>query len=392
MDDDLPSAAVGILPLGALGAAFFHHLTRGRADAGRVQFIERRGSARGAAWRERGTVRIAAEESAHAFAAAEVCRPDLLACGAAGWLPEVLLVCTQPDQLLLVVTDYVTLLDRLHAAHGLATALARLPLLVLCSNGIYHERVRRFLVELLEEAMLYGRLPDLWSGPMGRIVGKLLRGVTVQTGYRAGSGAEAVFHAGPAGRTTLAGGDPVHRRRGAELLQSLGGWFEAADTAPPVRVEFDKALINLWGNLLGQLKAIDETGAFRPLPVRDLFPEPECPELRELSRHVFAVGRAVRAYREDEDFDQLHRTALAGAIGPGGHVPSSLQWISAQLRAGTLRPELTPTETWLLDPLTRFARTAGLDETARYFTTLRQRVEQRLALAVAARTGRVFSP
>ncbi len=385
MRSDLP-AAVGILPVGALGAAFFHHLTHElREMDGRVQFIERRGSAHGVALRERGSLIISADGTPRTLAVSEVCSPDLVACHEAGWLPEVLLVCTQTDQLLAVVGDYISLLERLHAAHGLETALARLPLLVLCSNGIYHERVRRFLVELLEEAMLYGRLPDLWSGAMGRIVGKMLRGVTIQTGHRAGTGTDAIFHPGPRGRTTLAGGDPAERRRCAELLTNLGGWFEAADTAPPVRVEFDKALINLWGNLLGQLRAIDEAGEFRLLRVRDIFPESECPELRELARHVIAVGRAVHAYRDEEDFEQIYRATVAIAAGPREHVPSSLKWIEAQLRAGTLRPQLAPTETWLLDPLIRYARTAGLDDAASYFVALRQRVEQRLAIAIAHR-------
>lgn len=384
MNNDLPAAAVGILPVGALGVAFFHHLTRGlREMDGRVQFIERRGSAHGGSLRAMGSLHIAAEGHTHVLASSGVCRPDLLGCCEVGWLPEVLLICTQTDQLLPVVSDYVALLERLYAAHDLDTALARLPLLVLCSNGIYHERVRRFLVELLEEGMLYGRLPDLWAGAMSRIVGKLIRGVTIQTGHREGTGASAIFHPGPLGRTTLAGGDHAARRHCAELLSRLGGWFEAADTAPPVRVEFDKALVNLWGNLLGQLKAIDDGGAFHLLKVRDIFPDAECPELRELARHVFEVGRAVRAYREDEDFDEIYRKALAVAAGPREHVPSSLKWIQAQLIAGTLRPQLAPTESWLLDPLIRFASTAGLDTAAEYFASLRRRVEQKLALAIA---------
>ncbi len=384
MGTEKPATAVGILPVGALGVAFFHHLTSGPGgNDGSVCFIERSGSASATLLRERGTLFIADGAAVRELSVAEVCRPDLLECGDAHRLPAVLLVCTQTDQLLSVIGDYISLLERLHAAHGPETALARLPLLVLCSNGIYHERVRRYLVELLEEAMLYGRLPDLWTGPMAAIVGKLLRGVTIQTGHREGTGADAIFHPGPRGRTTLAGGDPVQRRRCAQLLQSLGGWFEAAESAPPVRVEFDKALINLWGNLLGQLKAIDADGAFRLLKVRDIFPESECPELRELARHVVAVGRAVRAYREEEEFEAIYHTALTIAASPREHIPSSLQWIEAQLRAGTLRPQLAPTEAWLLDPLTRFARTAGLDDTVRYFAALRQRVEQRLVAAIA---------
>ena len=91
----------------------------------------------------------------------------------------------------------------------------------------------------------------------------------------------------------------------------------------------------------------------------------------------------VRAYRADEDFETLYRAVMAVCRGPLDHIPSSLKWIEDRLRAGTLRPLLTPTETWLLDPLLRYARTAGLDEAAHYLTNLRVQIEQRLAAAIA---------
>jgi hypothetical protein len=377
---------VGILPVGALGVGFFYHLTLGLSAVDeRVCFIERTGSASGRMLREEGSLLIATEGGLQKLTARSMCRPDLLTCADSGWLPEVLLVCTQSDQILPVITNFVELLERLYPTDGIDAAVAELPLLVLCSNGIYHMRVRRFLVEALEESTLYGRLPDLWSEPMGRIVGKLLRGVTIQTGQREGQGTDAVYRPGPRGRTRLAGGDLTHRRRCGEVLQSLGGWFDVAEEDTPTRVEFDKALVNLFGNLLGQLKAIDDKGEIHLLQVRDIFPEPESAETRELARHVIAVGRAVHAYRPEEEFETLYRGAMQIARGPLEHVPSSIKWIEAQLRNGTLEAQVPPTERWLLDPLIRYASTAGLEYSARYFTELIGRVEKRLALAIATR-------
>ena len=236
--------------------------------------------------------------------------------------------------------------------------------------------------------MLYGRLPDLWDGTMTVIVGKLLRGVTLQTGRREGTGRSAIYHPGPVGRTILTGGSRESRDHAACLLRGLGARFETEDMLPPVRVEFDKALVNLWGNLFGQLKAIGPQGEFQLLRVREIFDDPEAEELRQFSSHVFAIGRAVRAYRQDEDFAALHAAALKTAAGPGAHVPSSLMWIHSQLRDGTLKAELTPTERWLLDPLIRFAKTAGLDDSADFFTHLGLRVEKKLQAAILhASTG-----
>ena len=55
-------------------------------------------------------------------------------------------------------------LDRTSARAAGARRPARrqLPRSILCSNGIYFQRVRQFLLEKLEEATLLGRLPDLW--------------------------------------------------------------------------------------------------------------------------------------------------------------------------------------------------------------------------------------
>ena len=369
---------LGILPAGALGVGFFYHLTDElqRLD-GSVCFLEREGSASGAALRASGSLHIGDA----VIEMPRVARPDLPACFEAGWLPEIVLVCTQPDQLLGMMKTIVRLIELLHSADDLDESMSGLPAFVLCSNGIYFQRVRQYFIELIEEAITFGRLPELWPERMPRIVGKLLRGVTIQTGQREGDGAEAIYRPGKRGRTLLAGGDATNRVRVAELGSALGGWFEVAAHPSATRVEFDKALINLCANLLGQLHAIDDAGNFRALTVREILENEGSEETRELARHVIAVGRAVGVYAAEEDFEAIHAQMMDGERGVLDHVPSSLQWIEQQLRRGTLEARLTPTEQWLLEPLIRYARVSGLDEAAYYFERLTHRVEQRLALA-----------
>ncbi len=380
--------SVGILPVGALGVGFFYHLTRQLEDAARpVFFIERSGSTTHRALMEAGALAIKTPAGTR-HVPAQVCRPPLLACAEANALPEILLVCPQSDQILAVVLEYVRVLEFLYRRGGIDAAIEQLPTLVLSSNGIYHQRVRRYLVEALEDATLYGRLPDLWSDPMGQIVGKLLRGVTMQTGRREGQGVGAIYFPGPPGVTRLAGGDAAHRRRAGDVLQSFGGHFDVAETASPTRVEFDKGLVNLMANLLGQLKAIDAQGRFRPLKVKEILGEREDPETRELVEHVIAVGRTVRAYRPEETFAVLHQTAFDLAHRAWEHVPSSLSWIEAHLEAGTLKAEITPTERWLIEPLLQYASMGGLEDSVRYFKDLTRRVEARLANAILQKSGR----
>jgi hypothetical protein len=302
-------------------------------------------------------------------------------------LPEILLVCTQPDQLLGLLSTWVKLFETLFSEQGSA-AVDDLPVLVLASNGIYFQRVRQFLIERLEEGTLFGRLPDLWPDLMPRLVGRLLRGVTIQTGQREGSGAEAIYRPGPSGRTRVAGGDAATRARTVEVLSGLGGWFELVDNASPTRVEFDKALVNLTANLLGQLAAIDERGNFRRITAGEMLGSAHESAIRELVAHVVSIGRAVRAYSASESLEDILEMARTSLQRHADHVPSSLQWIEGQLRRQSLSPRLTPTEAWLLEPLIRYAHGAGLEAAAHYFETLTRQVEHRLALAVAANAHR----
>jgi hypothetical protein len=281
-----------------------------------------------------------------------------------------------------VIAGVVRLVEWLSAQGELDVEASQLPSFILSSNGIYFQRVRQFLIEKLEEATLFGRLPDLWPDRMPHLVGKLLRGVTIQTGQREGSGPAAIYRPGRSGRTRIAGGNAANRERAAALLSERGGWFEAV-AATPTRVEFDKALVNLTVNLLGQLRAIADDGSFRLLTIREIIGEGDDPEVRQLAEQVVEVGRAVRAYAPEDQFAALHEQMIGSAREHLEHVPSSLQWIAQQLRRKALEPRLSPTEAWLLEPLIRYAQAAGLTDAAKYFEDLTRRVEARLAVAAA---------
>ncbi|HWN96337.1 MAG TPA: hypothetical protein VNT99_14995 [Methylomirabilota bacterium] len=375
---------IGIVPAGALGVAFFYQLTRGLADIdGSIFFVERAGSKSAEALKHKGEMLVAAAGQIHRLPTAELLRGDLLELFEKDALPEVLLAGPNPDQLPELLGTVVRWLERAHAQGELAEL--DLPLLVLASNGIYYQRLRQQFIEQLEESTLLGRLPDLWPDLMPRIVGRLLRGVTIQTGLRDGSGAEAVYHPGPRGITRLAGGDEKVRARARELLCARGGWFELAQHSSATRLEFDKGMVNLTANLLGQFQAFDSKGHFTLLRVRDIVTPANEPEMRELAQHVFETGRAVRAYGVDEKFSDVFAQMLCTNREHDEHVPSSLQWIGLRLRQGRLEAKLTPTEEWLLDPLIRYAYAAGLHESGDYFTALKKRAIANLAVAAQER-------
>lgn len=373
--------SVGILPPGALGVSFFYHLTRQlSALNARVFLLERQNSASAKALHERGELLVAVEDEIHHLSTQTVLRPDLLSCERAGTLPEVLLVCTNPDQLFGVITTFVELLVQLHGRGELKAGEPTLPLIVLCSNGIYFQRIRQLFIEKLEEATLFGQLPDLWPSPMTQIVGRLLRGVTLQTGLREGSGPQTIYRPGPPGLTRIAGGDTASRERCQVVLTEQGAWFEVSSDSP-TRIEFNKAQVNLACNLLGQLYAIDETGRFKPLTVGEIFLPERIPQIRELSWQVFQVGKAVKAYQGTEDFESVFAQLQRSCGLHQAHVPSSLQWVGMMLASGQLEARLPPTETWLLEPLLYYARAAGLEDTVRYLEGLKEALLKKLDAA-----------
>jgi hypothetical protein len=372
---------IGILPAGALGVSLFYHLTRKLTNNdGAVSLMERAGSRSAEALRRKGELAIACENGIQRLSAATSLQDDLLSAFEQRTLPEVLLLCPNPDQLPAILNTVVQLLERMNDQHELTPEMD-LPVLVLSSNGIYYQRLRQQFIERLEEATLLGRLPDLWPDLMPRIVGRLVRGVTIQTGLRDGTGADAVYVPGPPGITRLAGGDQLLRQRACELLRARGGWFELARNSSATRLEFDKAMVNLTTNLLGQFYGIDAAGQFTPLRVREIVTAEHENEIRELARHVFEIGRAVKTYAPDEDFAAVFAQMLDTTHQHDDHVPSSLQWIGLRLRQGKLEPKLTPTEEWLLDPLIRYAHAAGLHATGDYFEALKRRAIANLALA-----------
>src|SRR3954466_3255559 len=368
---------IGIVPAGALGVSLFYHLTRQLEQVDdRVFFMERKGSASVGILKAKGEICIADARGLHRVSVPGLFKPDMVTAYERDELPEILLACPNPDQLLGIISELVSLLEATSKRSELESL--PIPIVVLASNGIYYQRLRQIYLEKLEESTLLGRLPDLWPDLMPRIVGRLLRGISIQTGVREGSGAETIYRPGPRGITRLAGGESSIREKCCALLASRGAWFELAANSSATRLEFDKAMVNLSSNLLGQLYAIDDLGNFRAMTLGEIVKPAHESAIRELCQRVFEVGRAVRAYAASDDFEVLLSGVKGTLLLHREHVPSSLQWVELRLRTGELDPDVTPTESWLLDPLIRYARSAGMEEAALYFEGLKARLLQKL--------------
>lgn len=373
---------IGVLPAGALGVSFFYHLTAKLKQVDNsVYLLERQGSKSAKALRKNGKIDIDTPQGIKSLSTEEILKPDLLTCYRSGFLPEVVLICPNPDQLLDTITTIVELLILVYEQGQLSSPNESLPLFVLASNGIYFQRFRQIFIEKIEEATLFARLPDLWPDIIPQIVCRLLRGVTIQTGLRIGSGSKTIYRAGLRGRTQIAGGNAATRSRCTTILTERGAWFEEAANSSATRLEFDKALVNLAVNLVGQLLAIDSQGNFQALTVGEILDDSYQSRIRELVDRVFRVGQMVKVYDLQEDVEVIFYQAMKSALEHATHIPSSLQWVDMNLRNGTLQPQMTPTESWLIEPLIRYAKASGLEEAANYFQNLKDELINKLTLA-----------
>lgn len=377
----LNKSNIGILPAGALGVGFFYHLSGKLKQLDNVYLLERQGSKSAKALRKNGKIDIDTPQGIKSLSTEEILKPDLLTCYQSGFLPEVVLICPNPDQLLDTITTIVELLVLVYEQGQISSPNESLPLFILASNGIYFQRFRQIFIEKIEEATLFARLPDLWPDIIPQIVCRLLRGVTIQTGLRIGSGAKTIYRPGLKGRTQIAGGNAATRSRCINILTERGAWFEEAANSSATRLEFDKALVNLAVNLLGQLIAIDSQGNFKTLTVGEILNSTYQSQIRELVYQVFRVGQMFKVYDLQEDMEVIFDQAMKSALQHANHIPSSLQWVDMNLRNGTLQPQMTPTESWLIEPLIRYAKASDLEDAANYFQNLKNELINKLKKA-----------
>jgi hypothetical protein len=377
-------SSIGILPPGALGVAFFFHLTQKLEMLARAPvFFGLAGSKSFRSLAEAGFLNIRDDEMIHRLPVGHLLISDLGTSYQFGRLPSIILVATNPDQLFQVIDEMIGLLERMARDEVIDQEPMRFPRFIFCSNGIYFQRLRQVFLEKLEESILLGRLPDLWPSLMPRVVGRLIRGVTIQPGLRDGDGAAAIYRPGHSAVTRIAGGDETDRKDCVTQLAKTGARFELVADQSATRIEFDKAIVNLTGNLLGIIYSTNSQGIFSPLTIGEIFSDSNREDIRQLAEVVLRIGKSVKAYRADEPLERILEDLDRTAKTHRDHLPSSLQYVSLLLSHGKLTGECTPTEEWLLRPLIKYAEAADLRESAVYLQNLRERLVQKLTAAAA---------
>ena len=166
----------------------------------------------------------------------------------------------------------------------------------------------------------------------------------------------------------------------------LGDRKQAARGVPGTRVEFDKAMISIVLNVGGLIHMVKEDGDLIDLRMGDLCEDPSKQAfIQRVTRAVFDVGRAIGAYPPDADFDAIWAPHRATIMAHAGHMTSSVKTFRDALAGGLAGVKLFSNEEWILNPLGRYAASAGMSAEEGLFRSLKNQVQEAMARAIRFR-------
>ncbi|MBI5864039.1 MAG: AMP-binding protein [Planctomycetes bacterium] len=370
---------LGVHPPGALGVAFFVHA---RAEC----FIGRGGDGITDPLKKVGDLKLDDHGALRLVPLRGRIFSNLLEAGAQERMPELLLICCDPNQLAAFTRDVVRYLENL-AERGrlrdVKDVCSGLPILLLMPNGILAEQTISTFEEQVRESRVMGRLPGLTDEMADALLQRVVRGVSLQAGGRRGSGAEAVYILERKGTLVFAGGGEPERERIEKILTAHDYAFKHARGVPGTRIEFDKAMISIVLNVGGLIYTVKPDGTLIDLRMGDLCQDDSKAEFVDrIARAVFVVGKAAGAYPPDADFDAIWSGHRAVIMAHADHVTSSLKTFRDALDRGLSGVQLFSNEEWILTPLARYAAKAGLVAEETLFKQLKQQVQESMARAI----------
>ncbi len=373
---------IGVHPPGSLGVAFLWHT---KAEC----FIGRGGGGITRQLKAKRSLLIEDNGEVHTLGLKGRIFSNLLEAETLNGVPELQMVCCNPAQLSSATLHVTKFLEHLAEQERLRTpqdVRENLPILLMLPNGIIFEEMMQTFRNQIRESVLPGRLPQLADDMIRAVCDRVVRGVALQAGTRRGTGTEAVYVIEGKGRIICAGGGDAERDRIISILSERDYPCENIADATGARIEFDKAMISIVLNVGGLIHVVNPDGSLNDLRMGDLCADPSKREfVDEITRAVFEVGRWCGAYTAEDAYDSVWAGGQAIIRKSAGHITSSLKTFRDALDHDLKSVRLMPTEEWLLTPLRRYARQAGLKREESLFELLEHRVQESMARAIRLR-------
>lgn len=378
----LNNGELGVHPPGALGVGFFVHAS---ADC----FIGRSGDGITEPLKQTGSMQLQEEGRVRTVLLKKRIFTNLLEADALQRLPELLLVCCNPNQLGDFTGEMTQFLENLYERGRLASVddvRTQVPILLILPNGILAEQTVQTYTEQLHEAYLMECLPAMTEAFHQALINRIVRGISLQAGGRRGSGQDTVYLLEKKGSLLYAGGGEFEGNRIEQILRHHDYPFTHVRGVPGTRIEFDKAMISIVLNVGGLIHTVREDGELIDLRMGDLCKDATKQEFIEtITRAVFDVGRVIGAYEPDTRYEDVWAEHRATILRFAGHVTSSLKTFRDALAGGLREVKLFSNEEWILTPLARYAANAGMQAEEQLFKTLRREVQHSIARAIKYR-------
>ena len=375
----LASGKLGIHPPGALGVAFYLHAN---ADC----FVGRSGSKSIEALHKNGILRYLDGDVMRTIDIQNRVFTNPLDADARGELPELLLLCSTPDQLGEFTQELTNFLENLSSrGHMQSVQNVRdfVPIILVLPNGICTERMISDASDQLNESRLMGRLPNFTSDMANALQNRIVRGVAMQAGGRKGSGDDSIYLMKGKGWIEFAGCAELEAERIEAILSEKDYPFKHHEHVSGVRLEFDKAMISIVLNVGGLIHTVDEDGNILDVRMGDLCADQDSADfVRKITESVFRVGKAIGVYSSEETYESVWATHRDTILKNRGHVTSSLKSFYDSLDRGLESVQLFTNERWILQPLTEYAITSGMAAEERLFNSLKRQVQQAMARAI----------
>ena len=270
----LITGQLGVHPPGALGVGFFVHA---RAE----NLIGRSGDGITEHLKEAGCVSIEDGDEQRVVPLGGRIHANLLEADAKDALPELLLVCCNPNQLAEFTGEMTRFLESLAERGRLSTPRAvreGMPILLILPNGVLFESTVNAFRDQTNESILMDRLPGVTPEVEAAIVDRVVRGISLQAGGRRGCGPDTVYLLERKGALLFAGGGADEGERIARILAEHDYPFTHVEGVPATRVEFDKAMISIVLNVGGLIHTVKPDGELhRPADGRPLQATPPGP-------------------------------------------------------------------------------------------------------------------
>lgn len=315
-------------------------------------------------------------------------------------LPEVILACPNADKVPRLVEEIINLTYALadsgilYTSDGKLEGLNNLPTVVLASNGILDEITRTQLSQAIsscvEDKQIEESLIKAW-------LGKTVRGLSFISGEREGMGEKAIYRPSKKGAVVLCGGEEESRKKiidltiGKESIRFIDG-KEAVQEK-----EWRKSYTNLMTNVVGLVLAVDKRkNSIRlDIPVGRILTrmkpgndqtyieiEGAFKQCMELGQIFFNIAKAKGLFQEFSTWKEFNQKVFLEPLKDTSdfyaHVPSSLQMVANQARAGILSDEIPPNEGAILDPLVIEANYFGLHDEEKSLLKIEQLIRENI--------------